>query len=115
MDRAKVSKTDPQAWLNQTELYGDLGENALFRDRSYRFNLIWLDGLKAAIQAYLKSRWIMKAVTFIARNEQFFRASGPSPAAGKFVVRSRSAGFATSIMNSQREIVTSGLPPFAVS
>ena len=55
MDRAKASKTDPQAWLNQTELYGDLGENALFRDRFHHwFNLIWLDGLKAAIQAYLK-------------------------------------------------------------
>ena len=55
MDRARASKTNPQAWLNQTELYGDLGDNTLFRNRFHHwFNLIWSDGLKAAIQAYLK-------------------------------------------------------------
>ena len=37
MDRARASKTNPQAWLNQTELYGDLGDNTLFRNRFHHW------------------------------------------------------------------------------
>ena len=54
MDKARAAKADPQAWLNQTELYGDLGDNAVFRNQFHHwFRTIWSDGLEAALQAYL--------------------------------------------------------------
>jgi mannitol 2-dehydrogenase len=51
---AKAAKSDPAAWLNQRDLYGDLADNAefsaLFGDWLTR---IWTDGIEAALNAYL--------------------------------------------------------------
>lgn len=52
---ATAAKSDPQAWLNQRDLYGDLAENPAFRDRfGHWWAIIWSDGLEAALRMYLK-------------------------------------------------------------
>lgn len=55
-DVAKVAKPDPQAWLNQSSLYGDLATNKLFCESfSHWLRLIWSDGTEKAIQTYIRS------------------------------------------------------------
>lgn len=50
---AKAAKSDPQAWLNQEDLYGDLAENAAFQARfAHWLTLIWTDGVEAALHSY---------------------------------------------------------------
>jgi len=53
---AKAAKDDPRAWLNQRDLYGDLGENARFAKTFSRWlHLIWSDGTEAALRAHLET------------------------------------------------------------
>ena len=53
---AQAAKTDPQAWLNQRDLYGDLGEDPRFAETFARqLRLIWSDGTEAALRAYLNA------------------------------------------------------------
>jgi len=53
---AKLAKTDPQAWLRQSGLYGDLADNVRFSESFERWlSLIWADGTEAAIERYLKA------------------------------------------------------------
>jgi mannitol 2-dehydrogenase len=52
---AKAAKIDPQAWLAQTQFYGDLGDNPRFAESFARWlSLIWEQGTKAALQTYLE-------------------------------------------------------------
>lgn len=52
---AMVAKLDPQAWLNQRDLYGDLGDNPAFqRSFSHWLSLIWSEGLDAALRSYIQ-------------------------------------------------------------
>lgn len=52
---AQAAKTDPQVWLEQSDLYGDLAENTSFRGRFiFWLTLIWSDGLETALRAYQK-------------------------------------------------------------
>lgn len=52
---AKAAKTEPQAWLDQRDLYGDLADNAAFQDRfRHWLSLIWSDGLEATLRTYLQ-------------------------------------------------------------
>lgn len=52
---AVAAKTDPQAWLGQKDLYGDLGQNAGFQAQfSGWLKLIWADGVEAALNRYLQ-------------------------------------------------------------
>jgi mannitol 2-dehydrogenase len=52
---AKAAKSDPQVWLNQRELYGDLANSAAFQGRfGYWLSMIWSDGLEATLQFYLQ-------------------------------------------------------------
>jgi len=51
---AKAAKDDPQAWLNQRDLYGDLDDDARFAETFARWlRMIWSDGTDAALSAYL--------------------------------------------------------------
>jgi mannitol 2-dehydrogenase len=52
---AKAAKLEPQAWLEQRDLYGDLADNKNLQERfQHWLSLIWADGLEAALCAYLK-------------------------------------------------------------
>ena len=52
---AKAARDDPQAWLNQRDLYGDLVDNTRFSEGFSRWlRLIWSDGTEAALRTYLK-------------------------------------------------------------
>lgn len=52
---AKAAKSNPQVWLEQSDLYGDLADNQPFSARfSYWLTLIWADGLAAALRLYLE-------------------------------------------------------------
>ena len=50
-----AARADPQAWLNQRALYGDLAEHTAFRGRFHHWlTMIWTDGLETALRAYLR-------------------------------------------------------------
>lgn len=52
---AKAAKSDPQVWLDQRDLYGDLADKAAFRDRfRHWLSLIWAEGVEAALRTYLQ-------------------------------------------------------------
>ena len=52
---AQAAKTDPQAWLKQTSLYGDLANNARFSESFGRWlRLIWAEGTSEAMRKYLE-------------------------------------------------------------
>ena len=52
---AKAAKDRPQSWLDQRDLYGDLGDNVRFSESFARWlGLIWSDGTEAALRAYLQ-------------------------------------------------------------
>lgn len=52
---AKAAKSDPQIWLDQRDLYGDLADNTVFQDRfCHWLSLIWSDGLETALRSYLR-------------------------------------------------------------
>lgn len=53
--RAKAAKSNPQTWLEQRDLYGDLAENEAFATRfSHWLSLIWAEGLETALRRYLQ-------------------------------------------------------------
>jgi len=52
---AKAAKDTPTRWLEQEDLYGELGQNTLFIDAFSRWlNQIWEQGSAAALESYLK-------------------------------------------------------------
>lgn len=52
---AKIARTDPQAWLNQSDLYGDLANNIIFRSQFHCWlALIYSDGLETTLNTYLE-------------------------------------------------------------
>ncbi len=52
--QAEQSRSSPQIWLNQTQFYGDLGQNTQFAARfDHWLRRVWDQGTEAAIQAYL--------------------------------------------------------------
>jgi len=53
---AKIAKNNPQAWIEQDQFYGDIGQNARFGESFTRWlRLVWDEGTEAAIRTYLKS------------------------------------------------------------
>ena len=53
---AKAARDDPQAWLEQRALYGDLADNSRFAEAFARWlTLIWSEGLETALSQYLGS------------------------------------------------------------
>ena len=51
---AKAAKETPQAWLDQRQFYGDLGDNPRFASRfAHWLRLIWQDGTEAALRSYI--------------------------------------------------------------
>ena len=51
---AKSARTDPQAWLAQKHLYGDLADKGRFADAFERWlRMIWADGLPATLDVYV--------------------------------------------------------------
>ena len=58
---AKAAKEDPQAWLEQRALYGDLADNSRFAEAFGRWlTLIWSEGLDSALSQYIGS-WTPRA------------------------------------------------------
>lgn len=54
---ACAARTDPQAWLEQRHLYGDLADNTAFRQRFHHWlKLIWADGMQNALRVYLQGK-----------------------------------------------------------
>ena len=52
---AKAARSDPQAWLNQRDLYGDLAEDTRFATAFTKWlQLIWEDGTEAALRTYIQ-------------------------------------------------------------
>ncbi len=52
---AKAASSDPQAWLNQRDLYGDLAEDTRFATAFTKWlQLIWEDGTEAALRTYIQ-------------------------------------------------------------
>lgn len=52
---ASAAKSDPTAWLNQRDLYGDLAENEEFKIRFEHWStMIWSEGMEATLRAYLQ-------------------------------------------------------------
>ena len=52
--QAKVAKNDPQAWIDQIQFYGELGQNRRFAQSFTSWlSLIWEHGTEAAIRTYL--------------------------------------------------------------
>ncbi|PZX40659.1 mannitol 2-dehydrogenase [Roseinatronobacter thiooxidans] len=50
---AHQARSRPAAWLEQTQIYGDLGAQSVFRDSFTRWlQLIWAQGSGAALRAY---------------------------------------------------------------
>ena len=53
MQAAQAARSNPQAWLDQTEFYGDLGQQPVFADAFAKWlALIWDKGTETALQAY---------------------------------------------------------------
>jgi mannitol 2-dehydrogenase len=53
---AKAAKTNPQDWIKQKDLYGDLADNQRFQESFNTWlSMIWTDGVEAAIESYLKA------------------------------------------------------------
>ncbi len=54
---AKAAKDRPMAWLEQQNIYGDLGDNQRFSEAFTRWlTLIWSQGTEAALTAYTKGK-----------------------------------------------------------
>lgn len=52
---AIAAKADPQAWLDQKDLYGDLAAHTAFQKQFKRWlTLIWSDGIETALRTYLQ-------------------------------------------------------------
>lgn len=54
-EAAKAARANPQIWLAQRDVYGDLSDHTAFRDRfTHWHSMIWTEGLEAALRAYLQ-------------------------------------------------------------
>ena len=54
VEAAKAAKTRPQAWLEQSQFYGDLAENTVFATAFERWlTRLFADGCRATIKAYV--------------------------------------------------------------
>lgn len=52
---AQAAKADPQAWLDQSDLYGALADNPAFQTRfGHWLMMIWSEGLEATLRSYLQ-------------------------------------------------------------
>jgi mannitol 2-dehydrogenase len=52
-ETAKAARTNPAAWLDQTQYYGDLAQQPRFADAFKTWlEMIWADGVDAALDAY---------------------------------------------------------------
>eukprot|EP00567_Pseudictyota_dubia_P009286 CAMPEP_0197437620 /NCGR_PEP_ID=MMETSP1175-20131217/4829_1 /TAXON_ID=1003142 /ORGANISM="Triceratium dubium, Strain CCMP147" /LENGTH=569 /DNA_ID=CAMNT_0042967193 /DNA_START=265 /DNA_END=1974 /DNA_ORIENTATION=+ len=70
---AKVAKTNPQAWLHQRDLYGDLVDNSAFRDRfEHWLSEIWKHGVGTALGSYLQGLRLGQANISVAPPVQCF-------------------------------------------
>lgn len=53
---ANAAKSDPQVWLQQSNLYGDLADDARFNGSFARWlQLIWAEGTEEALRTYLRN------------------------------------------------------------
>lgn len=53
---ARLAKSNPQAWLDQDNIYGDLAQHPQVSTRFATWlNMIWSDGVEAALKSYLES------------------------------------------------------------
>ena len=53
---ARAAKSDPQVWLQQSSLYGDLADDDRFSNSFTRWlNLIWAGGTEEALRTYLRN------------------------------------------------------------
>lgn len=56
MLRAQEAKSDPRRWLEMRQTYGDLADKPRFADAfAHWLEMIWAEGMSAAIDAYLAS------------------------------------------------------------
>lgn len=54
-ERANAAKADPRTWIEMRNIYGDLAEQQSFANAfAYWLNLIYAEGMEAALDAYLK-------------------------------------------------------------
>ncbi|SNT76083.1 mannitol dehydrogenase family protein [Paracoccus seriniphilus] len=54
---AQAARSNPQVWLNQRDLYGELADNIPFQRAFVRWlKLIWSDGLEATLRSYLQGQ-----------------------------------------------------------
>lgn len=52
---ATAAKSNPVAWLNQRDLYGDIADNEGFKVRfDHWLTMIWSEGMEATLRAYLQ-------------------------------------------------------------
>jgi mannitol 2-dehydrogenase len=55
-ERAKAAKDNPQAWLEMTDIYGELGQDGRFGEPFAKWlRALWGDGTASTIGAYLQS------------------------------------------------------------
>jgi mannitol 2-dehydrogenase len=51
---AKAAKSEPSAWLGMSDIYGDVGKNAVFAGAFARhLKALWKDGTRATVERYL--------------------------------------------------------------
>ncbi len=57
VERSRAAKTDPDAWLGMSDIYGDLARNPRFRD-AFRAALatVWRDGTRVVLDRYIAAK-----------------------------------------------------------
>jgi mannitol 2-dehydrogenase len=51
---AKIAKDRPDAWLEMSDIYGDIAKSAVFREAFAKaLNALWKDGTKATLERYI--------------------------------------------------------------
>lgn len=52
---ARIARSNPQHWLAQEEIYGDLAQNELMAERfAHWLNMLWSDGCQATLHRYVE-------------------------------------------------------------
>ena len=55
-EAAEAARTDPEAWLRQSQIYGDLASEARFSESFANWlHMLWKDGANAALKTYAES------------------------------------------------------------
>jgi mannitol 2-dehydrogenase len=55
-ETSRAAKTNPNAWLEMSDIYGDVGKHpAMQTEFATALNALWKDGTKATLEAYLKT------------------------------------------------------------